>query len=112
MIRNTNRILIAAAVLAVALTFGNVVAAHAGSNDGGPFRYTTQSNESEARSNVGTRRAKRAPAHAALTRLAPMRRVVSWSRTIRLSAIFRAGRRADGEALGWIPLTKPMVWEI
>jgi len=65
MIRNTNRILIAAAVLAVALTFGNVVAAHAGSNDGGPFRYTTQSNESEARSNVGARRAKRAPAHAA-----------------------------------------------
>jgi len=75
MTSNTNRMLIPAAVLAVGaiLSSGGVTTAHAGSNDGGPFRYITQSSEpgragaaayTEARSNVQSRNTKRARVHA------------------------------------------------
>jgi hypothetical protein len=76
MISNTRQISKLAAVLAAGaiLNFGGGTAAQAGSNDSGPFRYTTQSNQSnlaraaayrEAWRNVQIQHGKRVPTHAA-----------------------------------------------
>jgi hypothetical protein len=66
----------AAAVLAIAtmLSFGRVMPSQAGSNDGGPFRYTTQSNGPDGaraaaypqgRRNTQIEQTRRAPVSAA-----------------------------------------------
>jgi hypothetical protein len=71
MTSNTNLMSTVAAVLAIAamVSFGGVTASQAGSNDGGPFRYTRQSNgpraAAEARRNVQIQQTRRAPAYAA-----------------------------------------------
>jgi hypothetical protein len=76
MTRNRNLMSTVAAILAIAaiLSPGGVTASLAGSNDGGSFRYTTQSNRPdgaraaaypEARRKVQIQQTKRAPAYAA-----------------------------------------------
>jgi hypothetical protein len=76
MTRNRNLMSTAAAVLAIAamLSFGTVTPSQAGSNDGGPFRYTTQPNGPDGaraavypkgRRNVQIGQTRRAPASAA-----------------------------------------------
>jgi hypothetical protein len=79
-----------AAILAIAaiLSLGGVTASLAGSNDGGSFRYTTQSNGPdgaraaaypEARHKVQIQQTKRTPAIPHLTRMVPTRRTASRS---------------------------------
>src|SRR5262245_56265911 len=76
MTSDTKLMLSVAAALAAAtmLSFGGATVAHAGSNDGGPFRYATQSNGPdragavaypEARTAAQIRQAKRARAYSA-----------------------------------------------